>query len=90
MFTTDKIKKLRELANKSTQVVAWHPHEEDGTIRGPFERWLTVKKVLPRYEHEVANLSDEVKFVAAALNNFVPLLNEIERLQTHAESRTEK
>lgn len=88
------LKELRELAVKFTHVVGWYPHGPgDGyhpgqaSVRGPFGRWFllsggdngmgdSVKHPTP-----VADLIDDAKFASAAMNNLVPLLDEIERLE---------
>jgi hypothetical protein len=70
---------LRELASKSTQVVGWYDHGlQDGTIRGPFHRWFKCEEVEPKYARHVASVPAETAFVTAAMNNLVPLLDELD------------
>lgn len=91
-------KKLRELAERSTRVVAWYPHSKhDGyhpgkaSVRGPFGRWLLVEGGSNGLNDEgnhptpVADLDDDANFAAAAMNNFVPLLDEVQRLESALE-----
>ncbi len=92
----ERREELRKLANASTKVVAWYPHKYGGkghfggnaTVRGPFGRWFEcyggdngmgdpVKYPVP-----VADIGDDVEFAAAAMNSLVPLLDEIDRLET--------
>lgn len=74
MTTADKlltqIKEDREIRAKSSQVVAWYPHRFDGTIRGPFNRWLTVSEVREEYKNNVASVGDDVEFFAHAANTW--------------------
>lgn len=82
---------LRELAAKSTRVVGWYPHSQyDGyhpgkaSVRGPYGRWLLVEggeNKPGELGHGVADLYDDAKFAAAAMNNLVHLLDEIDRLK---------
>jgi hypothetical protein len=85
---------LRNLAKNSTEVVAWYPHSKgDGyhpgrsCVRGPFGRWMLIEGGdngmgdPVRYPTPVADLDDDAKFAAAAMNNMVPLLDEIDRLE---------
>lgn len=73
-----ELNELRELAKASTNVVAWYAHSQE--VRGPFCRWFTCSEVSPQYRKNVAATSDDCKFAAAAMNNLVPLLDEIDRL----------
>lgn len=87
-------KTLRALAEASTNVVAWYPHSQyDGyhpgqaAVRGPFGRWFLVSggdngmNDPVKYPTPVADLYDDAKFAAAAMNNLIPLLDEIEALE---------
>lgn len=85
-------KKLRELANASTRVVGWYPHSQyDGyhpgraSVRGPFGRWFLVEGANGEVEgspiYPVADLYDDAKFAAAAMNNLVALLDRIDELE---------
>lgn len=78
-MTRDELEELRSVAKQSTSVVAWYPHPTE--VRGPFCRWLTISEVDDKYKHNVASTSDEAEFVAAAMNNLVPLLDHIEKLE---------
>jgi len=78
-MTKEKRAELRELAGKSTRVVAWYGHEKE--VRGPFYRWFECSKVDPKYEHHVASQRDDCAFAAASMNNLVALLDEIDRLE---------
>ena len=90
-MTSEEIKKIRELAAKSTKVVQWWPYSQyDGytspnaSVRGPFCRWLIVTGATEGqqgYEH-VADLYDDAQFAAAAMNNIVPALDRIARLES--------
>lgn len=84
MLTRDERKVLRELAEKSTRVNAWHPYRggdgygPEASVRGPCFRWLKCTKVEQRYADMVADEYDEVKFAAAAMNNLVPALDSLD------------
>jgi hypothetical protein len=70
---------LRELAGLSTRVTAWYP--QGATVRGPFCRWFTCADVEDQYKQHVANVSDDTRFAAAAMNNLLPLLDELEEME---------
>lgn len=85
---------LRKLAEASTRVVGWYAHSQyDGyhpgsaSVRGPFGRWLMVEGGdngmgdPVKYPTPVADLYDDAKFAAAAMNSLVPLLDENEQLE---------
>lgn len=89
--TKDERKALRAIAEKSTPVVAWYPHGPgdgyhpgQGSVRGPFGRWFLVSggdngmQDPVKYPVPVAPLEDDAKFAAAAMNNLVPLLDELD------------
>ncbi len=79
-------KHLRKLAELSTQT-EWYPHRSadcygpEPTVRGPFFRWFKCTAVQPEDQHHVADAGDDVYFAAAAMNNLIPLLDEIEQLE---------
>ena len=88
-------KKLRELAKSSTKVAGWYAHSQyDGyhlgqaSVRGPFGRWFLVSggdngmKDPVNHPVPVSDLFDDAKFAAAAMNNLVALLDEIEVLES--------
>ena len=82
------LEKLKELEKKSTRVVQWYVYPEgDGyhpgqaSVRGPFGRWLLVNGADDAPAEEVATKTDDAKFAAAAMNNFLPLIEEVERLR---------
>ena len=91
-ITKDLLEKLKEIASYSTKVVAWYPHWYDGTVRGPFGRWFTLTGGdngmgdPVKYPTPVADIGDDVAFAAAAMNSFVPLMNEVERLNGQIEA----
>jgi hypothetical protein len=73
------LKKLREILDKSTPVVAWYAHEYDNTVRGPWNRWF---KIDGPTEPEVQNgrvcrasAENDVKYAAMALTEFPRLLD---------------
>ena len=82
-MSRDELEELKKVANKSTRVVGWYAHPYEGEVRGPFGRWFTCTGgenagVQPE---SVADISDDCKFAAAAMNNLVPLLEHIEKLE---------
>lgn len=86
-MTNEQLKELRDLASKSTRVVAWYPHGRgnqcglnEATVRGPCFRWFRVVGG-EDYATRVADVEDDAKFAAAAMNNLVPLLDEIDALR---------
>lgn len=86
-MTKEQKQELREIAENSTKVNSWTPHSEyDGyhpgkaSVRGPFFRWLIVEQVDERDRKYVADVYDDAKFAAAAMNNLVPLLNRVDKL----------
>lgn len=85
-MTNEQRLRLRELAKNSTEVVQWYPHGPGdgyhlgkGCVRGPFSRWFMVEEVAPEYKQCVADVYDDAKFCAAAMNNLVPLLDELDK-----------
>lgn len=98
-MTKDDRARLRLLAAKSTEVVSWYPyplgdsyHPGQASVRGPFGRWFLVgggdngMGDPIKYPVPVADLDDDARFAAAAMNNLVPLLDEIDRLEKEVES----
>lgn len=89
-FTKECLEQLRDLCDKSTRVNAWYPHSQyDGyhsgkaSIRGPFGRWLLVEggeSGAPggKLGSGVADLYDDAKFAAAAMNSMPALLDLID------------
>jgi len=76
------IERLKELHRKSTRVNYWYDHgSEDGTIRGPFHRWIKVEEVDKAYKDNVASVAEDAAYCTAALNYVPLLLKEIEMLQ---------
>lgn len=83
-------KHARELEAKSTQVNAWYPHSQyDGyhhgkaSVRGPFGRWLLVEggdngMDQREYPTPVADLYDDAKYAAEAMNNYPRALNDLD------------
>lgn len=84
-ITKECLDYLKELCGKSTQVVGWYAHSQhDGyhpgkaSVRGPFGRWFMVDgatKGQQGYEY-VADLYDDAKFAAVAMN-YLPALLEL-------------
>lgn len=86
------LEELRAIAAKASKVVGWYPypkgdgyHPGKASVRGPYGRWFLVEGGVDAngelYEG-MADLNDDAKFAAAALNNFAPLLDEIDRLRS--------
>ena len=79
VFTPAKLIELKEIIAKSTPVVNWYDHGyEDGTIRGPFNRWFKCSEVSPEYRDNVSDIANDVAFACAAMQNFLPLIKEIQ------------
>jgi hypothetical protein len=78
------IEELKELKSKSTVVNGWYPHGAEGdenseaTVRGPFCRWLKVSQVQPEYRKHVADMADDAKYAAAAMNSAPKLVAALE------------
>ncbi len=93
MITKELKNELRKLAENSTKVVSWYPHSQydryhpgKASVRGPFGRWFLLdggecKNGSPELGQGVADLYDDAKFAAAAMNNLVPLLDRVEELE---------
>lgn len=62
------IAKSKEREEKATKVNSWYPHELDGTIRGPFCRWLKVSEIEPQYQKHCGSIGDDTKYAAGAMN----------------------
>ena len=71
---TDKITAILDegerIKNNSTEVVAWYPHELDGTVRGPFGRWFKAVEVHKEYKEHVSPITEDVIYCAHALTNY--------------------
>jgi hypothetical protein len=76
-ITKEEREQLRVLESKSTPVVAWYAHPSE--VRGPFCRWFTCSDVNPEYQKHVAYKDEDCAFAAAAMNNLIPLLDELDR-----------
>lgn len=72
---------IRKTYVKSTSVVGWYSHRFEGEVRGPFHRWIVPRKVHKDHEHNVADVADEVEYIAAAMNYAPNLVLEIEKLK---------
>jgi hypothetical protein len=83
-MTKEERDKLREIASKATQVVSWYAHPAE--VRGPFHRWLNISEVDDKYKGNVASQADDAEFAAAAMNNLVPLLDTIDKLEKQVKS----
>ncbi len=81
MISIKELEELKVLHAASTKVNQWYPHPYDGTIRGPFHRWLTVSEVDAQYAKNVAFRGDDVKYAAAAMNMLPKLIECIEDLR---------
>ncbi len=90
-MTKDELNMLRILAEKSTRVQGWYPystgdgyHPTEASVRGPFGRWFRVSGgesgAGGKLGEGVADLNDDAKFAAAAMNNLVALLDENDML----------
>jgi len=78
IYNKNSIQELIEICQKSTDVVGWYEHPyEDGNIRGPWHRWINVSKENEHTKDHIAKHSDEVKFIATAMNHFPHILNEL-------------
>jgi hypothetical protein len=73
---THNREQLRELITKSTPVVGWWEHTS--TIRGPWHRWFTCELGTDEKGEHLAPVEDDVRFAAAAMNNLVHLLDELD------------
>lgn len=73
---THSREELRLLIEKSTPVVGWWEH--GGTIRGPWHRWFNCQLGTDTNGEHLAPVEDDVKFAAAAMNNLVHLLDELD------------
>lgn len=78
-ITSKDLEFLKELKQKSTQVVGWYANGH--TVRGPFHRWFEVSKVSPEYEKNVGRMEDDVAYAAAAMNYVPALIERIEQLE---------
>lgn len=80
---------LRDIAARSTPVVAWYPHPYE--VRGPFGRWFTCtggdNGMRDGTPTPVANVADDCTFAAAAMNTLTMLLDEIDRLEAKLKGR---
>lgn len=84
---TEKLDEMLRVARAATQVVNWYPHGPyDGyhpgaaSVRGPFWRWLIVNEGRGWDQSKpkpVANVEDDAKFAAMAMNNLVPLVESL-------------
>jgi hypothetical protein len=98
-ITRDERKMLRELAAKSTRVQGWYAHSQyDGyhpgkaSVRGPFGRWLLVEggeNKPGELGQGVADLYDDAKFAAAAMNNLPALLDALDRIDPPVQAEKE-
>ena len=94
-----KLEELKRLAEQSTKVVAWYAHSQyDGyhpgkaSVRGPFGRWFLVEEGGGWNKDEpkpVADLFDDAKYAAAAMNALPALIERVERLTDALEQLAE-
>lgn len=93
-LTPELEKEIRDALEKSTKVVGWYPHSQfDGyhlgkaSVRGPFGRWFLVEGGdngmgdPVKHPTPVADLFDDAKYAAIAMNSVPVLLNEIDELR---------
>lgn len=92
-LTAELEKEIEEKLEKSTKVVAWYPHSQydgyhlgEASVRGPFGRWFLVSgghngMNQTEYPTPVADLCDDAKYCAIAMNSIPILLNEINALR---------
>lgn len=59
--------KVLKEAEKSTRVVSWYAHPKE--VRGPFHRWFTCSDVSQEYRKDVAEIEDDCRFSATAMNS---------------------
>lgn len=81
-MTPDKLKELREIAEKATPVVRWYPNLFSHEIRGPWNRWFQVVGPLTEETTSTgkivrAKAEFDVEFAAEAMNSLVPLLDQL-------------
>lgn len=81
MLTVKELEYLKILKAASTNVAQWCASPHDGTIRGPFNRWLTVSDVDPQYAKHVAFKGDDARYAAEAMNMLPKLIECIEDLR---------
>jgi hypothetical protein len=80
-----KIEKLKELKERSTNVVAWYAHPRE--VRGPFGRWFTCDGGdngmgdPVKYPTPVAPIEDDCAYAAAAMNAVPSLIKQIELME---------
>lgn len=74
---------LREIAGKSTRVVSWYAYHKE--VRGPHNRWFTCSDVSGSNTQHVSSIKDDCMFAAAAMNNFVALLDLVDEQQRKIE-----
>lgn len=81
----ERLDELERLLSNSTKVVSWYPHSQhDGyhpgsaSVRGPFGRWFLVSGgdngMNGNPPTPVADLYDDAKFAAAAMNSLSELI----------------
>ena len=80
-YTVEEIKRLKDICNKASKVVTWYDYgDEDGTVRGPWCRWFKCEEgVVKNRPDSVSDVADDVTFAAEAMNNFLPILLELEK-----------
>lgn len=73
------LEQLKEITSKSTQVVNWYPHS-DGTIRGPYCRWLIVTGGDGDREY-TSPIRNDVEYASMAMNALPFLIEDKEKLE---------
>lgn len=77
-----ELRRLKKVAEKSSNMVSWYAHPYDGTIRGGWCRWFRCEEGVKDSPENIASVFDDTNFCAEALNNFLPMIKTIEKLQT--------
>lgn len=94
IMTDEEVQKIKEAKDKSTLVVSWYAHSQfDGyhpgqaTVRGPFGRWFRVSGGdngigdPVNCPTPVADMFDDAKYAALALNSVPRFIQEREELK---------
>lgn len=71
----------KEIADAATKTVAWHPHKEDSTVRGPYHRWFKCAEGDMQYSPRISEVEKDIEYCAAAMNAMPLLIAEVEGLR---------
>lgn len=80
-LTAELEKEIEEKLENSTKVVKWYPYAYPHTVRGPYGRWFLASGGEIYGDEHVADIQDDVKYCAIAMNSVPILLNEIKALR---------